>query len=577
MSIKYRYREHISGTPSRPKQKIYYTGYNKGSRFPIWLQLRRMRRNCYSGGRWTPLKRILTVLGALMFLIWGVKYLHQAIFTLSMSSRPLQMAIVEPVNTLEPALLENHSGQLIASAIYEGLFSYNDQEYDLKPVLAKSWEYADEGKTINIQLTKGIKFSNGQDLTAAAVKASWEKNLAQNKEWANTSMFLPIVGVSERIKGKNQDIAGIQAIDEHSLKIQLTQANAAFIYSLTSPVFWITSPVGDKASCGTGPFILKESQGETLTLLRNEAYHQGKPNLTAISVMRYKDENEALAAYKAGKADYLDALPLQEIAAIEADSHYKELFISKPVMEVYWLGFNLTREPYARNYLLRRALNYAIDRESIIKNILGGGFIPAKGVIPMGSKAFNPQMRGYTYDPDKARELLSEAGYPDGTGLRPLTLTYNQDPGHSLIVQEIARQLSLLGIAVQVQNHDWNYYTKQLSNRQISFFRLGWQADYPDADNFLYTLFHSSSAGGSNLTAYRNPEVDKNLDASRAEYNNEEERQKLLKRAEEIIVDDAPCLWLFQKKTTILTSPDVRDLRIDSMGMINWSELALSS
>ena len=292
--------------------------------------------------------------------------------------------------------------------------------------------------------------------------------------------------------------------------------------------------------------------------------------------MSYKDETQALAAYKAGKVDYLDALPLQEIAAIEADSHYKELFISKPVLEVYWLGFNITREPYARNYLLRRALNYAIDREAIIKNTLGGGYIPAKGVIPTGSQAFNPQMRGYTYDPDKARELLAEAGYPEGRGLKPLTLTHNQDPGHSMIAKEISRQLSLLGIPVQVQGQDWDYYTKQLSNRQLSFFRLGWQADYPDADNFLYILFHSTS-GGSNLTAYQNPEVDKNLDASRAEYSNEEERQKLLKRAEEIIVDDAPCLWLFQKKTTILTGQDVRDIKIDSLGMINWSEVALSS
>jgi len=542
----------------------------------MWSQLRGIRRSYYSS-RWPPLKRILTVLSALVLLIFGIKYLHQAIFTLSMSSRPLQMAIVEPVDNLEPALLKNHSQQLIASAIYEGLFSYDDQEYRLKPVLAQDWEYADEGKVISIQLKEGIKFSNGQDLTAAAVKSSWERNLLQNKEWANTSMFLPIVGVSEKLKGKNQDIAGIQAVDEHNLKIQLTQANAAFIYSLTSPVFWVTSPAEEKASCGTGPFILKESQGETLILLRNEAYHQGKPNLTAINVMRYEDENLALAAYKTGKVDYMDALPLQEIAAIEADSHYKELFISQPELEVYWLGFNLTREPYARNYLLRRALNYAIDRESIIKNTLGGGFIPAKGVSPMGSQAFNPQMRGYTYDPDKARQLLSEAGYPEGKGLKPLTLTYNQDAGHSLIAKEIAAQLGLLGITVQVQDNDWDYYTKQLSNRQISFFRLGWQADYPDADNFLHTLFHSSSAGGSNLTAYRNPEVDKILDASRAEYNNEEQRQKLLKRAEEIIVDDAPCLWLFQKTTTILTSPDVRDLKIDSMGIIKWSQLALSS
>lgn len=245
-------------------------------------------------------------------------------------------------------------------------------------------------------------------------------------------------------------------------------------------------------------------------------------------------------------------------------------------MEVYWLGFNFNREPYANNYLLRRALNYAIDRESIIKNLLGDAYSPAKGVIPIGSAAYNQQMRGYVYDPEKAAELLSEAGFPQGKGLKPLTLTYNRDPGHSQIAKEIARQLALLGITVQTQDNDWDYYTKQLSNMQLSFFRLGWQADYPDADNFLYTLFRSSAAGGSNLTGYRNPQVDKILDESRAEYRDEKARLKLLNRAEEIIVDDAPCIWLFQKKATVLIGNEVRDLKINSMEMIDWYELGLS-
>jgi len=225
---------------------------------------------------------------------------------------------------------------------------------------------------------------------------------------------------------------------------------------------------------------------------------------------------------------------------------------------------------------LRRALNYAVDREAIIKNILGGGYLPAKGVIPIGSPAYNEQMRGYVYDPEKVQQLLSDAGFPGGKGLKPLTLTTNRDTGHRQIALEVARQLGLQGITVQVQDHDWDYYTRQLTNKQLSFFRLGWKADYADADNLLYTLFHSSAAG-SNLTGYRNPQADKVLDDSRFEYRDEGARLKLLRRAEEIIVDDAPCLWLFQKKATILMGKDVRDLKVDSMEMINWHEIGLKS
>jgi len=112
---------------------------------------------------------------------------------------------------------------------------------------------------------------------------------------------------------------------------------------------------------------------------------------------------------------------------------------------------------------------------------------------------------------------------------------------------------------------------------QLSFFRLGWRADYADADNLLNTLFHSASSEGSNLTGYRNTQVDKILDDSRAQYKDEKDRLKLLKRAEEIIVDDAPCIWLFQKKTTLLIGKQVRDLKVDSMGMIDWYEVGLAS
>ena len=111
---------------------------------------------------------------------------------------------------------------------------------------------------------------------------------------------------------------------------------------------------------------------------------------------------------------------------------------------------------------------------------------------------------------------------------------------------------------------------------RLSFFRLGWKADYADADNFLYTLFHSSTAG-SNLVGYKNPQVDKLLDDARAQYKDEGARIKLLKRAEEIVVDDAPCLWLFQRKSTVLLGPDVRDFRIDCMERVNWAEMGVAS
>ncbi len=512
------------------------------------------------------------LVGAFLLLLGGGFYIQRAIFATNMDNRPLQVAVVESLDVLQPAGLENHAQMLMASAVYEGLVTYDEKTYSLKPLLAKNWEYTDDGKTINIELERGIKFSNGKEFTAADVKSSWEKSLARSQDWSNISMFQPIVGAKERINGSKSGIDGIQVVDSYNIKILLNKPNAAFIYSLTSPVFWIVDSPKDAAVCGTGPFVIQEAKPENVLLLRNEECHRGKSQLSAINFTRYPDENQALIAYKEGKADYLDVVPLHDFPAIAGDPQYKGLFIEKPVLEVYWLGFNLNREPYANNYLLRRALNYAVDRQAIIAKI-GSGFIPMKGLIPSGSAAFNPQMRGYTYDAEKAQQLLAEAGYPQGKGLRPLTLTYNRDPGHKEIAEEIARQLATQGIVLQLQENDWDYYTRQLTNKQVSFFRLGWKADYADADNFLNTLFHSDSSEGSNLTGYNNPQVDKILDASRAEYSDGEARLMLLKRAEEIIVDDAPCLWLFQKNAIKLIGKDVRSLKLDNMEMIDWFEV----
>jgi ABC-type oligopeptide transport system, periplasmic component len=530
------------------------------------------RKYWYKSGsrkRWLALLAIILILG-------GGMYLRKAVMVASLSSRPFQAAVIEPLDNLEPAKLENHSEQLAASAIYEGLVRYDDQEGRLRPVLADSWEYTEEGKTLNVELNQNAKFSNGTPVTASAVKKAWEKNISSSEEWSNQYLFLRIAGANEFINKAAADISGIQTPQDHTLKITLANPDTAFVYALTNPIFWV-SDSSNGTILGTGPYILNKATADNVVLIRNEQYYGELGRLSAISFNRFQDAAQALAAYKDGKVDYLGDLPLQDLPNIAADSKYKGLYIDKPLMEVYWLGFNLDREPYANNYLLRRALNYAIDRESIIKNIMGGGFLPAKGVIPVGSNAYNEQMRGYTYDPDKVQELLAEAGYPNGQGLKPLTLTYNADPGHRQIALEVARQLGLQGISVQVQENDWDYYTRQLTNRQLSFFRLGWRADYEDADNLLYTLFQGTSTAGSNLTGYHNPQVDKLLDDSRAAYKDDKARLKLLKKAEELIVDDAPCLWLFQKKTTILIGKDVRDFKVDCLGMINWHEVGLAS
>ncbi|MDD3889969.1 MAG: ABC transporter substrate-binding protein [Syntrophomonadaceae bacterium] len=521
---------------------------------------------------------LITSLIGLVVLISCMIYRHNlASYTANLDTRAFSAGLLEPINSLEPAMINCHQERLIASAMYEGLVYYDEKAGSLKPRLAKSWKYSTDGKSLVLNLDKSIKFSNGKKLQASDVKRSWENNFSKTMDWSNISLFLSINGSSSRLEGKTADITGIKVVNDHTLKILFDKPNAVFIYMLTNPIFWVYDD-DDKVTPapGTGPFMLTENKdNKQFILLRNDKYHQGQPRLSALNITIYSDEYQAFSDYKAGKLDYLDTIPLKEIKNVKNNKDYKGCYISKALLDTYALGFNLNKEPFADNYQLRRALNYAIDRKAIIDNILGGACLSIRGVLPIGITGYNRQMPGYDYNPEKAKKLLEEAGYPMGEGLKPLVLTYNNDEGHTMIAGFIVDQLSQLGIEVQLQPMEWDYYKKQLGKMDIAFFRLGWHADYPDADNFLYSLFHSSKIGISNFSGYYNPQVDKILDASREEHRSHQERIKLLNRAEEIIVDDAPCLWLFQYTAERLKSPSVNGLNIDNMGMIDWYKVEL--
>ncbi len=502
--------------------------------------------------------------------------MQKTLYTNSLSTRAFNIGISEPVEKLEPASLQNHSQRLVASAIYEGLVYYDEARQSIEPRLARNWKYSPDGKSVTIELRKDVKFSNGKKLTAQDVKASLENNIGQSTEWSNTSLYLPIAGSQERINGKNPEVTGIQVLNKSSLKITLRQPHAAFMASLSNPVFWVMDmESGLTPPAGTGPYVLKEKSPESIQLLRNDHYYRGQPRLSALKVTIYKDQATAFKDYQAGKLDLLDAIPLAEIAGIRQNKDYKGLLIEKPVLEIYCMGFNMHRDPYVRSYLLRRAFNYAINREQIIKQMQGSAYLPAKGLIPAGLKGYNKEIYGYRYDADKARQLLAEAGYPDGRGLPVLTLTYNDDPGHALVAEEVARQLAQFGIQVQTQQQGWDYFKKEVSNHSLSFFRLSWAADYPDADNYLYSLFHSSQIGMANYCGYKNPQVDKILDQSRQQFEDPQARLELLQRAEAMVLDDAPCLWLFQKKAQKMISKDVRNLKLDRMEIIDWYQVEL--
>ncbi|MGI6413123.1 MAG: ABC transporter substrate-binding protein [Syntrophomonadaceae bacterium] len=510
----------------------------------------------------------------LLLLMAGIIYTYNnTTYTANLDSRPFYAGLAGSVETLEPGLVSTREELLIASAIYEGLVYYDDAAGTLKPLLARNWKYSADGKSLIINLKQNVEFHNGKKMQANDVKASWEKNFSTTKDKINITHFLSITGSRERLEGKSTEISGIQVVDSSTIRVNFDQPNSSFIYMLVNPMFWVFD-VDDSA--GTGPFILSENKDNRLfKFSRFDNYHRGVPYLTGVEMTVFNDANQGLKEFQAGRLDYLDSIPLAEVKNIKASDQFKKAFVGKPVMNIYAVGFNVNKEPFAGNYLLRRAINYAIDRKAIADNVLGQGYRPLKGVIPVGTRGYNHDMPGYSYDPDKAKRLLEESGYLSKPGNKTLILSYNTDEGHRIVAESIAAQLSQIGLEVKLQAIEWNSYKNHLAHMDLAFFRIGWYADYPDADSFLYSLFHSSNIGISNFSGYFNPLVDKILEAARAETKSQQERLKLLNRAEEIIVDDAPFLWLFQKDANKLVGENVNSLNLDGREMIDWYKVQL--
>ncbi len=518
---------------------------------------------------------LLLALFAVLAAGFMVYTASRLVYTASLDSRALNVGLTAPVNSLEPAKVSSHEEHLVGAMIYEGLVHYDDSDKKIRPLLADDWKYLDEGRKIVFKL-RDVQFSNGKKLEAADIKTCWERTAAGSKEWSYKSLFLPIAGSAEFLQGKSPEISGLKASDTHSLEVTLTAPNSAFLYMLTHPVFWVYDSK-EKVSPppGTGPFVPRQNNGQRLSLLQNEQYHRGSAPLKAIEVKIFKDPAQALAEFKSGQLDYLDEVTPQDLPAVRNDQALRPMLIERPLYTLYGIGFNLNKKPFNGNYLLRRALNYAIDRQAINQDVLGGSYIPLKGVLPAEMPGYNKDIQGYGYDPEKARQLLEQAGYPGGQGLGPLILAYNQGEGHQRVAETVSGQLAELGIVVQLAPLTWDYYKKQLAGYHLALFRLEWAADYPDADSILYSLFHSSNIGSSNYMAYNNNQVDRILELARETVNDEGERAKLLQKTEQMIIDDAPCIWLFQTATAKLVSSNVDNLNVSGLDTVDWFKTEL--
>ncbi|WP_299088015.1 ABC transporter substrate-binding protein [uncultured Metabacillus sp.] len=461
---------------------------------------------------------------------------------------------LDPITTTEGETFK------VTENIFETLVSYGEQDTTLHPGLAESWTVSEDALTYTFKLRQGVTFHDGTDFNAEAVVFNFNRWMNGNEDqFPYYSMFGGYKGEESHV------IKEVKAIDEHTVQFVLNRPQAPFLKNLAMSPFGIASPAAvekygedfRKNPVGTGPFKFVEwKQNDRIVLEKNENYWlKGYPKLNQV-IFRVIPENTArLNALVNGEIDLMDGVNNSDEETITGNDQLQ--LIERPSMNVGYLGFTTNRPPFD-NKLVRQALSHAIDKQAIIDAFYGGKAEPAKNPMPPSIEGYNDEIKDYEYDQEKAKQLLAEAGYPDGFEMdlwaMPVARPYM--PEGMKVAEVIQASFAEIGVKANIQSVDWATYLDKAVKGEFDAYMLGWTGDNGDPDNFLYTLLDKDSIGSNNYSYYSNDKLHEVLIKAQTE-TNQETRNELYKQAQEIIHEDAPWVPLVHSTPLLAGSSDL--------------------
>jgi oligopeptide transport system substrate-binding protein len=477
-------------------------------------------------------------------------------------------------STLDPALLTDIYGRAVVSQLFDSLVQF-DTDLNPLPALAEFWEASLDRRTWTFILRRGVKFHHGREMTAHDVVYSFTRLLNPAKSLSATEPFQRIQGAKAFMEGKTQRVEGLKVLDRYTLQIVLDDPLAHFLVVLGLNHAAIVprdevEKQGEhfgQSPVGTGPFkFVHWKPNQEIVLEANNHYYEGRPFLDTVvfKIVIGSKLEERFAEFLRGHLEetIIPSAKIEEVSADPAYQKYQRFY--NPMLNLIYIGFNTRVSPFD-DRRVRQAFNYAVNTEAIVKEITKRGSLVAHGALPPGMPGYNPNLLGYAYDPSKARHLLAEAGYPDGSGF-PVVQLWSAHKAASTKAELAAYQKYLAEIGVKVEVYfapNWPAYKEMLEQGKLPMFYLAWYADIPDPDNFLTPLLHSASP--TNRTFYHNPRVDQLLEQARQELDYTQ-RITLYREVERIVYDDAP--WILQHHDVLdyLYQPYVQGVKISYMG-----------
>lgn len=464
---------------------------------------------------------------------------------------------------LDPAIVTDGESFIVTQQIFETLVKYGENNTEIEPGLAESWEVSKDSKTYTFKLKTGIKFHDGTDFNAEAVVKNFQR-WSTSKDEAKFAYYPSMFGGFEGDEG--HVIKEVKALDDSTVEFTLARPQAPFLKNIAMPTFAIASPTafekeGDnfgKNPSGTGPFKFKSwKPGDTIQVVKNEDYWQeGLPKLDGITFKVNKDNSARLNAVIKGEIDLMDGMNPSDISKVKGDNNL-QLF-ERASMNVGYFAFNVEKAPFDKKEV-RQAISHLINKQDIIDNFFEGTAEPAKNPIPPSVSGYNDEIEDYEYDVEKAKELLKKAGLEDGFKMElwamPVPRPYM--PDGQKVAEAIQASLKQVGIEAKIVTYEWAAYLEKVQAGEAQSFMLGWTGDNGDADNFLYTLLDEDSIGSNNYSRYANDELHKLLIDAQSTAD-EAKRNELYGKAQEIIHEEAPWVPLVHSLPQLAGSKNIK-------------------
>lgn len=524
-----------------------------------------------------------------------------------------------PIGTTHPHYVTSLGTHHVLNQVYEGLLKYDPKTLEVVPCIAESYEIDNTGKVYTFKLRKGVHFHDdpcfeggkGRELKASDVVYSFKLLCSENdlNSYTFDQAFKgKVKGAAEyrdaSKSGKAPDsLAGVKAIDDYTVQITLTNAYSLFPFNLA----WNNTSIvakeaiemyGNDINVGTGPFIMKKENvtEKGVVLLKNSNYYlkddngMQLPYLDSLVVHYIDNSQQELKMFHEGKLDLVVGLPAESIKEVVEnqiadfqETPPKYILDRTPDMAVQLYNFNLTKAPF-NNVKVRKAISYGINRDRIVNDLLNNeAYGPGiYGITPPVFKGYDiTQINGYSYDLQKAKKLLEEAGYPNGKGFPTLKLITNGGDSKNLkVAVELQNQLlTNLNINTDVEVLSYEERLKKSMYAEGDIIRGAWVADYPSPESFIYVSYGKnvpnslSEPSFPNVSRYKNDVYDKLFEKAIYETTDETERNKIFMEAEQLLMDDAPFVVLWYEEKYRLKQASMKNYHINPLSYQDFTRV----